>query len=66
MTTTTDTPDPHGRALAAIDELDAALKALPIPYLGAPSTLAKAHSKPLKAVRESVELHRDAHATTAG
>jgi hypothetical protein len=59
---TTDSPDPHARALAAVDELAASLKALELPYLGKPSTLATAHSKPLKAVRESVELHRDAQA----
>lgn len=59
-------PDPHARALAAIGELTDALKALELPYLGKPATLAVAHSKPLKAVRESVELHRDAHASKAG
>lgn len=56
----TPTPsDPHEEALSALDSLRGALTRMELPYLGKPSTLAAAHSAPLKRLRESVELHRD-------
>lgn len=60
-----ETVDPHEAALAALRELRRHLGALELPVLGSPSTLAKAHAKPLKAVEDSIELHRDQHARRA-